>query len=489
MKRILMAAMVPALLLGCSEHNKQQSQQSTDGFKAFWTIQANTITIKTADDQPIANAQILIGDALNSPFAGNFLTTNSAGQVSVPAAWNQTASVTVQAAGFLRSTYMAQTPGNLTITLRAVKNGTTQYEVKGAALDLPVKNGDDQVDFGLVMSAFTKLDLLSFDLNNVISPQNDVISAMGQEIPVPSNISIPKQWEKYSFFTINLDKPLYRTYFGQKGVNRLVSVRGRFPFKDTVDAMRDGKEFYELINKFKLAGGGVRDIDVQSGSSQLNIPSTELNFTDKKTVIAPSVRGDEMFIAVGVANQSGYMIPTDIKSVTSGKKQDLGTLPNAEQLVLGVVKKTADLKSGNDRMSATLLPFAAQTAPTMLPLINDPSLVGPNEAVFPQFNTIDGVNAIATYSVISSQIEVQQGPAKVKIMNPEWEVYASNWITNMKLPNWPLPSAAQSDEASTAANKKRWEVSFIGSQTASQAQLGPAMIEAATHVTHSSISY
>ncbi len=481
MKRLFMAAMVPALLLGCSEHNKQQSVQTTDNAQAFWRFESNLITIKTSDDQPIANAQILIGDALNSPFQGNFLTTNSAGQVTVPAGWTQPASVTVQAAGYIRSTYMAQTPGTLTITLRAVKNGTTQFEVKGASQDLPVKNGDDQIDFGLVMSAFTKLDLLSFDLNNVISPQNDHISAMGQDIPVPSNISIPKQWEKYSFFTINLDKPLYRTYFGQKGVNRLVSIRGRFPFRDTVDAMRGGKEFYELINMFKISGGGVRDLNVQNGSSQLDIPSAELNFTDKKTVVAPSVRGDEMFIAVGVANQSGYMIPTDIKNIASGKKQDLGTLPNSDQLVLSVVKRTADMKSGNDRMSATLLPFAAQTTPKMLPLINDPSLVGPNEVVFPQFNPIDGVNAIATYSVISSQIEVQQGPAKVKIMNPEWEVYASKWVTNMKLPNWPTQSKGN--------GQKRWEVSFIGSQTASQAQLGPAMIEAATHVTHSSISY
>ncbi|HWU42585.1 MAG TPA: carboxypeptidase-like regulatory domain-containing protein [Bdellovibrio sp.] len=482
MKRLMMTALVPALLLGCGEHNKQQSQPPTNTH--FWNLGADQITIKTADDQPVVGAQILIGDALNSPFEGNFLTTDSAGHAALPAGWNQPLPVTVQAAGYVRATYMAQEAGNLTFTLRPSKNGATQYEVKGAALNLPVKNGDDQIDFGLVMSAFTKLDLLSFDLNNVISPQTDRITAMGQDIDVPSNISLPRQSEKYSLFTITLDKPTYRLYFGQKGVNRLVSIRGRFPFRSTVDAMRGGKEFYELINQFQISGGGVRDINITGANSKMDIPSTELNFTDKKNVMAPAVRGDEMFLAIGVANQSGYLIPTDIKNVSSGKSLNLGTLAGADQQLLAVLKKTADMKSGDDRMSATLIPFAAQTTPKMLPLINSPSLVNPNEVTLPQFNTIDGVNPIATYSVISEQIEVQQGPAKVKIMNPRWEIYAQSWVTGLKIPQWPNETLEMSSNG-----KKRWEVSFIGSQTASQAKLGPAMIESATHVTHSSVTY
>ena len=485
MKRFVMAAMVPALLLGCSEQNKQHSNvggNERSMFENLWNLEANVITIKTVDDQPIAGAQVLIGDAANSPFTGNFLTTNAAGQVDIPAGWNQALPITVQANGFIRTTYMAQTPGPLTFNLRPTKTGQTQFEVKGAVQNLPVKNGDDQIDFGLVMAAFTKLDLLSFDLNNVISPQTDKITALGQDIEVPSNISLPNQSERYAFFTITLDKPLYRIYFGQKGVNRVVAVRGRFPFRSTVDSLRGGSEFYELINNFKITGGGVRDLDVQGGSSQLNIPGTDLNFTDSKKVTAPAIRGDEMFIAVGVANQSGYMIPTDIKNVASTKSQALNTLPNSNQMLLSVLKKTADMKSGDDRMSATLLPFAAQTAPKMLPLIASPTLSGANQVVFPQFNSIEGVNPLATYSVISSQVEVQQGPAKVKIMNPQWEIYAPNWVTGMTLPTWPGDSRASNA-------KKRWEVSFIGSQTASQAKLGPAIIDAATHVTHSSVSY
>ncbi|MNT17354.1 hypothetical protein D3C72_1524980 [compost metagenome] len=67
-------------------------------------------------------------------------------------------------------------------------------------------------------------------------------------------------------------------------------------------------------------------------------------------------------------------------------------------------------------------------------------------------------------------------------MAPQWEVYAANWVDRMDLPQWP-------DEAPAGAGKKRWDVNFVGSQTSSQPALGPAMIEAATHVTHSSVTF
>ncbi|MNY51705.1 hypothetical protein D3C86_1873200 [compost metagenome] len=74
-----------------------------------------------------------------------------------------------------------------------------------------------------------------------------------------------------------------------------------------------------------------------------------------------------------------------------------------------------------------------------------------------------------------------QGSAKVKLMTPLWDVYAGSWVETMKLPQWPGETPV--------TGKKRWEVNFVGSQTASQSAVGPAMIEAATHVTHSSVTF
>lgn len=478
MKKLMMALAIPALLVGCNKDKpKKPGTESSAGF--FETLNVNHISVKTLDDQPVAGAQILIGDALNAPFSGNFLTADANGQIEIPAEWTSAAAVTVQAPGFLRTTYWAQEPGDVTITLRPMAT-KVQHEVKGGTQGLPIVDKDGFVDFGLVMPAFSKIDMLAFDIDKVISPQTDRISAMGQDIDVPANISLPKQSEKYSLFTITLDKPTYRIYYGQRGVNRVFAVRGRFPFKSTVDALRGGSEFIDLINDFKLSGGAIRDIDIKSGQTSLDMPTRELNFTDSKGLVAPQFRGDESFIAVGVANQSGYMVPTDVKKTTSGQKVSLNTLPGSTQMILGMLKKTDEMKKGGDRMSTTLLPFSAGIAPTMLPLINNPTYAN-GELVLPKFNTIAGVNPIATYFVLSKEEEVVQGSAKVKISNPQWEIYTQTWMERVKLPQWPNDPAIP--------GKKRWEVNFVGSQTASQAAPGPAMIEAATHVTHSSVAF
>ncbi|MNK12076.1 hypothetical protein D3C87_301330 [compost metagenome] len=479
MKKLMMAALVPALLVGCSNEQSQTPKGSGGFFEHFMTQSAPAITITAIDDTPLVGAQILIGYEVDATFPGNFLTTDQNGQVQLPAEWTEALPVTVQAEGYVRATYLSQEPGALTIKLRKLPM-TQQFEVRGNTQGLPIVDKDGYVDFGLIMPAFSKADLLAFDINNVISPQSDRISTLGQDIDIPTNISLPKQSEKYSFFTATLDKPLYRIYFQQPGVTRVYAARGRFPFKTVVDSVRKGAEFYELINEFKINGGGVRDIEVKSGKTTLDIPVRELNYTEKKEVLAPTIAGDEVFLAVGVANQSGLLIPTDVKKINSNKKMALTVLPEAEQMVLGVLKKAADLKKSGDRMSATILPLVAGVNPKMLPLIPDPS-VRNGEIILPKFNTIDGVNPIATYSVLSKEIEVVQGSAKVKLMTPLWDVYAGSWVETMKLPQWPGETPV--------TGKKRWEVNFVGSQTASQSAVGPAMIEAATHVTHSSVTF
>ena len=131
-------------------------------------------------------------------------------------------------------------------------------------------------------------------------------------------------------------------------------------------------------------------------------------------------------------------------------------------------------------MSTSLIPLISGITPTLLPLIPDPKIAG-DELILPQFNSVDGVNPLATYSVLSREEEVIQGSAKVKVMSAEWEVYAPNWLDRIKIPRWPQDGGS--------LGRKRWEVNFVGSQTASQAPMGPAIIEAATHVTHSSVTF
>jgi hypothetical protein len=158
----------------------------------------------------------------------------------------------------------------------------------------------------------------------------------------------------------------------------------------------------------------------------------------------------------------------------------LNTLPGSNPLVLGILMKSDDLKNDSDRRSATLVPFTGGITPKMLPLIGAPSVTRA-EVVMPKITASEGINPIATYAVLAKEEEATQGQAKVRVYSAQWEVYAGSWVERMPLPQWP-------DDAGISG-KKRWEVNFVGSQTASQAPVGPAMIEFATHVTHNSVTF
>lgn len=479
---------MPAIFVGCSKDEKPN--KPGDGKVATYLsnllvkpADVQTLTISSLDGKALAGAQVLIGDKLNSPFSGNFLTADSNGVIILPAEWTSAETLTVQAPGYLRSTYLLQEPGNLEIKLRPIPS-KTMYEVSGLTQGHPVVDKDGYIDFGLVLPGLTKTDLLSFDMDTVISPEDDIISAAGQEMKVPSNVTLPRQRESYGIFPVTLEKPTYRVYFNQLGVSRIFAARGRFPFSTVVGELRNGAKFPDLINHFAIQGGGIRDIEIINNKAKLDIPIKELNFTDKKTVNAPNIAKDELFISVSVTENSGYLIPTDVKRTSGNKAIALNTLPNSTSQVLGVVKKQNEMTSGKpgaDRLSATVLPFTDGVKPTMLPLLANPTMNGPSILQVPAITSIAGVNPIATYSLLSQIEEKTVNGKKVTALNRYWEVYGAGWKDRIVLPEWPNDKSP--------VGKKRWEVTLVGSQNSSLPAVGPAMIDSATHVTHSSLDF
>ena len=253
---------------GCSpDKNNTQNQ---DIVRFLWTESITgqaQIKVLNSFGEPIAKARVLIGQAENSPFRGNFLETDQAGTAIIPKEWKNPTSVTVDADGYIRQTLLNQKPGNITLKLntRYLKQ---KAELKGQVTQLPVADGDKLIDFGLVMPALSKADILNFDLDQVISPYTDILTVAGQDAPLPSNVSLPKQKEKY-FFNLTVEKPIYRIMAPTLGPKRFYAARGRFPFKPVVDELRAGKPFYELLNYFTLFGGGVRDIGSAGGTRLL----------------------------------------------------------------------------------------------------------------------------------------------------------------------------------------------------------------------------
>lgn len=486
MKKLALMLAFPALLIGCSEDEKPkpkpqdgvqlQGQGGEVGFMAA--------AIKVTDDagNPLAGAKVLIGNAAGQPFADNFLVADANGQIAVPAGWTDAQPVTVQAPGFVRVTYFAREPGALTFKLNRV-NQAPQFELGGVTTGHPVVDRDGNMDVGLVMSALTRNDVMAFDLNKVISSDTDKISVLGQEVELPSNVTVPKQKESY-VLPVTIEKAKYRLYFSEKKIQRVFAAQARFPFKTVVDELRAKKKLYELVNYFSITGGVVRDVKIAATKVSADLPVNELAFKTAKTMKAPSIRGDEIVMGLAVADMNGYMVPTDVKRLQSGESKNLNVLAGSPALALGVLKKEAEFDPASpdaDRLSAVLVPFNGTVTPQFIPLINNPRLASNGDLLLSKPSSVNGVNQLATLSILSEVKEVQVGAGTATFAQKVWEVYAPDWVDVMALPKWP--------ESTPTPKKKRWEVAYIGSQLKDQAELGQAVVDAATHFTHSSSDF
>jgi hypothetical protein len=487
MKKIFLSSVLLAIISGCSKDNMNTQVNITGSKISSWQALSSskslaTISVVNQFNQPIANAKVLIGQAVGSPFKNNFLTTDKNGQIQNISDWKTTEHVTAEAAGYIRQTVLAQKPGTLTIKLNPAQL-TNKAVIMGQVTQLPIVDRDKNIDFGLVMSALTKADLLNFDLNSVISPISDVMKVANQTIPVPTNVSLPKQKENY-IIGLTIEKPDYRFFSSTLGTRRLFAAAGRFPFKAVVDELRAGKPFYDVINYFDLQGGGIRDVTLTGASTKLDIPGNELKFTSPVSIASPNLNPDEIFVALSASEVSGFLIPTGIKKMGTNETASLNVLDQKPTFTVNVIKRQSEFMaqtSGADRLSVAMLPYQQNAKPNMLPLINDPSVTNSNGYMLtlPTPPTTNGIYALAVSAVISDlQISGPADKPATELIR-QWEILGNQWPTKIELPNWPLASA----------NKKRFEINLIGGIKNQSVDLGDALINAATHVTHASTDF
>jgi hypothetical protein len=487
-KMILSIALV-GLVIGLTGCNKdKKGEEPTSQLSRFlWTekedVESAQIKVINQYGEPVASAQILIGEAQGNPFKDNFIFTDKFGAAVVPTLWETPASVTVDAKGYIRQTLLNVKPGNITFKLNSAYLAQ-RAELRGQVTGLPVVNGDKLIDFALVMPAFSKSDLLNFDIGQVLSPYSDKLSAAGEENDIPSNISLPKQKESY-FISVTLDKPVYRVKVPSLGPKRFVTARGRFVFKDIVKELRDGKPFHELINYFSFQGGSMREANLINAVTLLDIPGTELEFKNTIAVNSANAQADEVLLVLATSELSGSMIPTDIKRAVNGKPTALQSLVGSPVFVISVLKKQAEFMAttpGADRMSASLVPFLAGANQKLLPLMANPSITTAGNYVInlAAVQSVDGINPIATSAVISDLIEAQDGDKKMITTIRKWDIIGLGWNQQISLPKWPLDNPN---------GRKRVEVNFIGSTTSKSTNLDDSLIQNATHVTHASTDF
>lgn len=470
-----------SLITGCSvDKGGQKPAPKVDTFLAgLFAEKESILTVVDTAGNPIAGAQILIGTSVGAPFVENFITTDSSGSFIAPELWTTEQAVTIQAAGFVRSTYLAQTPMGQTFELRTTPSND-RLELSGIGTGFNIKNKDNKIDFALMIPALNRTALFSFNLGMVISTEMDKISVMGQDLEIPSNIALPEQKESY-VLPITLEKEKYRMYFDSLGTRRVFTARGQFPFKEVVKEMRANKPFHELINYFTLLGGSIKTVNITGPKQVLNLPVNELVFNQAQKFTAPSFAADEFVMAMALSEHNAELFPTDIKNIDAATQVTMTTAAGGTPLLLTVLKKKSDNALGSGQLSAGIIPFGATTEPKLLPLMANPQVLGPNEVSFPKISTINNVEPVATFSVLSKLEKKTVNNLEIEVLTPMWEVYGHTWVDGFKLPEWP------GDAPKTGT--QRWDVSFVGSQNAKTIDLGPRMLETATHATHSSSDF
>jgi len=467
-------------LTGCSK-DKDDKGDKKEGRVLLGSFFGQQKILKITNElgQPLADAEVMIG------LKGELMKTSADGILEIPSTWLTAEPVTISARGHIRATYLARLPEAQTFVVRQALP-VSKYELTGQTPGFQIVNGDGKIDFSFVMPTLKQEDLLRFDINMIISPEVDVITAAGQKMEIPSNVTLPKQKESY-IIGVNLEKPKYRVYFDRPGRKNMFTSRGQFPFKKVVDDLRSGKQFYELINHFSVLGGSVRETDVTAPTQNFDIPITDMTFTQKMTVQNQQIGKDEVLLGAALSDYKGEMFPTDVKNLTAGGANALNVLAKSSAKVLSVLKRKNEVESikGLGRLSAVLLDFQDGVSPSHYALQEDPRVMSPYYVQVRKVQPLKGVSELSTYAVLSSVKRETEKEIVHETLTTIWEVYAPGWVDQIEIPAWPSESAPSGD--------LRWSVALTGTTGASKVdqdlELGPSVMQAITHVTNASADF
>lgn len=474
----------------CSKDKSEKptSTEAVSSSRFLWTEKpkAGDSQIKVLNQfgTPIGGAKILIGEGIDSPFKNNFLTTNELGIATPPPDWRTPASVTVDARGFIRQTLLNISPGILTLKLNT--SYLPQYaEIHGDVSQLPVVNGDKLVDFALVLPALSKSDLFDLNVDQIISPYNDILTTAGRKNPIFSNISLPKQKETY-IIGVTLNKPIYRVKVPTLGSKKILAARGRFVFDTVASELKNGKQFYELINDFSFLGGGFREATVLGEITNLDIPGNEIAFNTSITVKPTRTHADELLLLLATSEISNSMITTDIKRQMNNQPMNLQSIKGKPTTIISVLKRQSEFMSqtpGSDRMSASFLTYTpTDYSQKLLPLISNPSITQSTHYTInlPSLPITEGINPIAMTASISDLYESVDNDKTIIQTIRKWDVLGLGWNQEINLPNWPLEKSN---------SRKRIEVNFIGSNKNKKIKLDDSLTTNTTHITHASADF
>lgn len=444
--------------------------------------------LKNEKGEPLAQAEVLLGLELNKPHTGNFLKTDGNGRFKFPQQWKERSTVTLQAPGYIRASYLDVDPKGFRIFyLKPLPKNMINFELSGVTTGFQTKARDGLVDFAITLPMVKPEALFQFNLDMILSPYTDVMTVLGRDINVPSNVTLPEQKESY-ILPVTLNKPQYRLGFVDPGSYQLVTLSGQFPIKPVFDAFRNGSSFSDLINYFNMQSVSSQQVTIQSAQKKLNLPIGQKTLNQSAQLTSPSFdqKTDVVFgVSVGIHPEGLY--PIDVKRLSSAQKSSLKVVGDKYKL-LSMMRKQSEMegKAPTERMSASLEDWKDSNQEiAFLPLMKNPSLISPlileiDRVMAPsQFYEGGAFYQLATIK----QTKNNKGEVTQEERTPLWEVYGSTWESRLVLPSWPgdLP----------IKGKKRWSVSLFASRSQSlKVTSFKTLVEGEmTHVTHANVDF
>lgn len=466
---------------------------------------AERLTVVDDAGNPIAGATVLLGfeETAESPLQ----TTEADGSATV-ADLKSTLPLTVSAPGYITVTHVQ--PGDTTIQL-VPADPTSLFEVKGTTSGYGRLLSDGRVDFGLVIPALAREDMLSFDVSTIVSPSTDDISIIGNKIQIPSNLTLPEQRETF-IFPITLNKPDYRMYVRKPGFYKFATTHGQFPLQRVVNDIRAGKSFFEVVNYFDFKEGAQRDLEIRGNMSGVDLAVNQVPFNSTFTVVAPAYDASVTMMSLGLLEQNGAFMPTDVKHVKSGESLDLKSNPGAGRVanlsillesgtatrerglaswlrdwfapLLGVLAPPAPAAEKPDfnRLSFAFAPSAeGGVAPIFLPLIGKPSLDG-QVMTLPMPSAPAGLRPLAMYLSFAEIEDIENGNVKIERRTRIWDVWSDAWSARVELPK--IVWTRRPDR------RYRWDVLFLARPVnfSGESNVGPRVdLKSITHATRNSL--
>jgi hypothetical protein len=491
---LLLGVTTSVFITGCGPLSTNVHRyQGSDGASVAPKPAANQVSITDLLGRPVAGAEVLFGKSAGVPFSANAGKTDSSGLTIWPSGWKQELPITITAPGFVRATYLSRAPGAHTFSLRPARSAASiNLNGKTTGFGRLVSNG--VLDVSLVFAAIPRASFGSLELTALIGNGVDKVSVYGQPLELPNNLSVPAQTETYfGIIPVSLDKLKYQVSVPAAGNYRLAAVRAQFDFKKTVDDLRAGSSFFDIINRFQFRSFATRDLSLILPKQTADLPSDEVKLHPKLAVMAQGLPNGYAMLATAAVENLGLCVVTDVKRLLENENlnlmiPDLTLATSGSGVLLRSIKKYQPSRtdfSGSDfeEMSSIVAPFGAggiqtQAQPSFYPLLKPIATTGRSLVFSPPGNVLGAASGVVeeqTNVTLSRVTLVSSGNLWLVDKTPIWDFYGPGQIASMDIPTMGADPWGQS-------GRYRWELLYSGRQvSAATLPLGPAWNAGGTH--------